>query len=188
MNIKYDDLTKLFAIEQAKETSYRSTLRQSLASFLSLCDKADISVDTKTELKYICNYINDIVKYFEKGLHSTAFSKMKKADVIKTLKQNSNKTEIIDTRAYLDINEFKALKDNLEKLYNKAPVDKIDEYLKKVINSKRSAVLKNMGICVGALGVAVPLLMIAMRYILPNNKEYKVMEQAKKETSSAKAA
>lgn len=55
MNIKYDDLTKLFAIEQAKETSYRSTLRQSLASFLSLCDKADISVDTKTELKYICN-------------------------------------------------------------------------------------------------------------------------------------
>lgn len=66
MNIKYDDLTKLFAIEQAKETSYRSTLRQSLASFLSLCDKADISVDTKTELKYICNYINDIVKYFEK--------------------------------------------------------------------------------------------------------------------------
>ena len=77
MNIKYDDLTKLFAIEQAKETSYRSTLRQSLASFLSLCDKADISVDTKTELKYICNYINDIVKYFEKGLHSTAFSKMK---------------------------------------------------------------------------------------------------------------
>ena len=77
MNIKYDDLTKLFAIEQAKETSYRSTLRQSLASFLSLCDKADISVDTKTELKYICNYINDIVKYFKKGLHSTAFSKMK---------------------------------------------------------------------------------------------------------------
>lgn len=70
MNIKYDDLTKLFAIEQAKETSYRSTLRQSLASFLSLCDKADISVDTKTELKYIC-------KYFKKGLHSTAFSKMK---------------------------------------------------------------------------------------------------------------
>lgn len=77
MNIKYDDLTKLFAIEQAKETSYRSTLRQSLASFLSLCDKADISVDTKTELKYICNYINDIVKYFEKGLHSTAFQKWK---------------------------------------------------------------------------------------------------------------
>ena len=82
MNIKYDDLTKLFAIEQAKETSYRSTLRQSLASFLSLCDKADISVDTKTELKYICNYINDIVKYFENVLDvlgavdTAVFSKM----------------------------------------------------------------------------------------------------------------
>ena len=27
MNIKYDDLTKLFAIEQAKETSYTSQYR-----------------------------------------------------------------------------------------------------------------------------------------------------------------
>lgn len=78
MNIKYDDLTKLFAIEQAKETSYRSTLRQSLASFLSLCDKADISVDTKTELKYICNYINDIVKYFKKRTSQYRFFKNEK--------------------------------------------------------------------------------------------------------------
>ena len=30
-----------------------------------------------TELGYICSYINDIVKHLEKGLHSTAYSKMK---------------------------------------------------------------------------------------------------------------
>ena len=52
---------------------------------------------------------------------------------------------------------------------------------KKVVKAKRFAVLKNIGICIGALGIAVPAFMIATRYILPNNREYKVMEMAKKE-------
>lgn len=77
MDIKYGDLTKLFAIEQPKEASYRDTLRKTFNSFLNLCDDAGISDDTKAELKYICNSINEIVKHLEKGLHSTAFSKMK---------------------------------------------------------------------------------------------------------------
>lgn len=77
MDIKYDVLTKLFAIEQFKEASYRDTLRRTFNSFLNLCDEAGISDDTKAELEYICNYINDIVKHLEKGLYSTAFSKMK---------------------------------------------------------------------------------------------------------------
>ncbi len=47
-----------------------------------------------------------------------------------------------------------------------------------------------MGICIGALGIAVPAIMIASRYILPNNKEYKVMETARnqKAQESAKMA
>ena len=62
MDIKYGDLTKLFAIEQPKEASYRDTLRKTFNSFLNLCDDAGISDDTKAELKYICNSINEIVK------------------------------------------------------------------------------------------------------------------------------
>ena len=57
--------------------------------------------------------------------------------------------------------------------------ENIEDYLNKVIKSKRLSVLKNMGICIGALGIAVPAIMIASRYILPNNKEYKVMEAAR---------
>ena len=64
---------------------------------------------------------------------------------------------------------------------------RIDKYLKQVVKSKRIAVLKNIGICIGALGVAVPALMIAMRYILPNNREYKVMEMAKKANQQEKS-
>lgn len=109
----------------------------------------------------------------------------KKSKLIATIKTANDISERpIDTRAYLDIKEFKNLKDELNLLYSKAPKDNVDAYLTGVIKTKRMSVLKNMGICIGALGVGVPLLMIAMRYILPNNKEYKVMEQAKKETSS----
>ena len=169
--------SRIIESKDLKNAFKLGTFKTSLDEFNNLAEKLH---RTPTDL--------DIYNFIHENPENFIVKMAKKADVIKTLKQNSKKTEIIDTRAYLDINEFKALKDNLEKLYNKAPVDKMDEYLKKVINSKRSAVLKNMGICVGALGVAVPLMMIAMRYILPNNKEYKVMEQAKKETSSAKAA
>lgn len=169
--------SRIIESKDLKNAFKLGTFKTSLDEFNNLAEKLH---RTPTDL--------DIYNFIHENPENFIVKMAKKADVIKTLKQNSKKTEIIDTRAYLDINEFKALKDNLEKLYSKAPVDKMDEYLKKVINSKRSAVLKNMGICVGALGVAVPLMMIAMRYILPNNKEYKVMEQAKKETSSAKAA
>ncbi len=126
----------------------------------------------------------DIYNFIHENPDNFIVKMAKKADIIQTIKQNNKKTDIIDTRAYLDIEEFKGLKVNLEKLYQKAPADKLDNYLDKVIKSKRMAVLKNMGICVGALGIAVPLIMIAMRYILPNNKEYKVMEKAKKETAN----
>lgn len=76
MDIKYDELTKLFAIEQPKGSSYRDALRQVLNSFLTLCENAGISNDTMSELKNICKYINEIVKNLEKGLHSTAYKKL----------------------------------------------------------------------------------------------------------------
>lgn len=121
----------------------------------------------------------DVYKFIHENQDNFIVKMAKKSKLIKTLK-NSDK---IDTRAYIDIDDFKSLKDNIETLYKKAPKDNVDKYLKDVIKSKRISVLKNIGTCIGALGIAVPLLMIAMRYLIPNNKEYKVMEMAKKENS-----
>lgn len=160
--------SRIIESKDLKNAFKLGTLKSSLDDFNNLGSKLN---RTPTDL--------DIYNFIHENPDNFIVKMGKKADVIKTLK----KSEAIDTRAYLDIDEFKGLKANLEKLYNKAPADNIDEYLKQVIKSKRGAVLKNMGICVGALGIAVPLMMIAMRYILPNNKEYKVMEQAKKETA-----
>lgn len=119
----------------------------------------------------------DIYNFIHDNPDNFIVKMAKKSKLIKIIK-NSDK---IDTRAYIDINDFKTLKSEIEELYNKAPKDNIENYLKKVVKAKRFAVLKNIGICIGALGIAVPAFMIATRYILPNNREYKVMEMAKKE-------
>jgi len=121
----------------------------------------------------------DIYNFIHENPDNFIVKMAKKSKLIKTLKN----TETIDTRAYIDINEFKNLKNNIEELYKKAPKENVEEYLKQVIKSKRKSVLKNMGICIGALGIAVPAIMIASRYILPNNKEYKVMEAARNQTA-----
>ena len=108
-------------------------------------------------------------------------------NIVSNTGDGTKDTEIIDTRAYIDISDFKKLKSDIKELYQNAPKDNIEQYLKKVVKSKRLAVLKNIGICIGALGVLVPGFMIASRYILPNNREYKVMEMAKNENQKAKA-
>ena len=115
----------------------------------------------------------------------------KKADIVSVV--NKKKGDLrIDTRAYLDIADFKDLKDRLHKLLTSCEerlsgknaderIQGLEDFLKEVKKAKRFAIFKNMGICVTALGVGVPLLMVASRYLIPNNREYKVREAAAKE-------
>lgn len=154
-----------------KEAFRLGTIKQSLDDYAKKCPETASDVD--------------IYKFIHENPDNFIVKMGKKSKLIATIKSNDDITNAkIDTRAYLDINEFKKLKDDISMLYEKAPKDNVDDYLKKVIKTKRISVIKNLGICIGALGVGVPLLMIAMRYILPNNKEYKVMERAKNESNN----
>lgn len=163
--------SRIIESKDLREAFRLGTIKHSLDEFAKKCPENTSDVD--------------IYKFIHENQDNFIVKMGKKSKLIATIKTANDISERpIDTRAYLDIKEFKNLKDELNLLYSKAPKDNVDAYLTGVIKTKRMSVLKNMGICIGALGVGVPLLMIAMRYILPNNKEYKVMEQAKKETSS----
>lgn len=154
-----------------KEAFRLGTIKQSLDDYAKKCPETASDVD--------------IYKFIHENPDNFIVKMGKKSKLIATIKSNDDITKAkIDTRAYIDINEFKKLKDDISMLYEKAPKDNIDDYLKNVIKTKRISVIKNLGTCIGALGIGVPLIMIAMRYILPNNKEYKVMERAKKETAN----
>lgn len=168
--------SRIIESRELHEAIGSGTLKQSIEAFEQKCT----GVSDTAIYKFIHeNQTNDIVKM------------AKKADIVPVVNKRKGYLRI-DTRAYLDINDFKDLKDRLKKLLEKSEerlagknaddrIKGLEEFLKEVKKSKRHAIFKNMGICITALGVGVPLLMIASRYLIPNNREYKVREAAAKE-------
>lgn len=147
------------------------TLKQSIEDFNTKCANAsDV----------------DIYKFIHNNQDNEIVKMAKKADIIKMDK----KSQQIDTRAFIDIKDFKDLKDRLAKILEASEnavskavksddkVDALDKFMKEIKHAKRMAIFKNMGICISALGIGVPLMMIASRFIIPNNREYKVKEAA----------
>ena len=94
----------------------------------------------------------------------------------------------VDTRAYIDLDQVKDINEKLGKLYeqfnnfkSKAAGKSEDEilttFLKDLKKYKRISVLKNIGACIGALGVVCPAIMLALRFYNKDNREFKVKAQ-----------
>ena len=129
----------------------------------------------------------------------------KKSDEIKTvnddwlnkIKKSLNlphKKDIgaIDTRRYIDFGSIekksgvRGIYAKISDVYNeyKKSGKSADEFLNGLKKLKRHSVLANIGICIGALGVLAPALMIAVRY-LSGDKNFQVKEDLKKEILTA---
>lgn len=111
----------------------------------------------------------------------------KKSDVIKTYK----KTELVDTQQFIDLDEVKGVADKLENLhkqFNKSG-ENIEKFLGQTIKLKRLSIIKNIGACMGVLGILVPGTMLAARYMGKGNTEFQVKkeihEKMKKDSSFA---
>lgn len=126
----------------------------------------------------------EIYEYLYKNPDDFVVKMAKKCDEIPTLK----KSGIIDSRKFIDIGNYdnktgvKGVYAKIENLLNQynASGETLDAFLGKVKNLKRKSVIKNLGACIAALGIAVPLAMIAVRY-LSGNKEFQVKEDLEKE-------
>lgn len=112
----------------------------------------------------------------------------KKSDILPTLKK-ATQNDDIDYRKYIDFDEFKGIAEKLDKLQNKFEEFKqanvkektLDAFLANVKKLKRRSILKNMGACIGALGILAPALMIAFRKFDKDNNAFQVKEDLKKE-------
>ena len=109
----------------------------------------------------------------------------------------------IDNRKFIDPEDIKGLKDKLVLLFDKGEefVTKdieaaklkaqqegkefkeftsedigksLEKYLEKVKKANRGATLKNIGACIGFLGVLMPAMIVAWRFMDKDNKEYQV--------------
>lgn len=101
----------------------------------------------------------------------------KKSDIIPRLKISWFKKHptIVDTREYIDLEDLRGIANKIEKLlvqYETSGQD-LDTFFKQVRKLKRGSVIKNMGACIGALGVVSPLIMLAVRKF-GNNSDYQV--------------
>ena len=147
--------------EELKEALQSGKLKEHLNAFKQ-ADKSDVdiykySVDSKTE--------NLVVKM------------AKKSDILPLLKTSLFKKSetIVDTRQYVDLSDLRGVAKKLEKLLNQYENSgqDIDTFFKQVRKLKRGSVLKNIGACIGALGVLAPAIMLAVRKF-GDNSDYQV--------------
>lgn len=146
-----------------------------------------------------CKTDVEVYEFINKNPDNFIVKMAKKSDVVKTVASNENlfvkmarkigimekevkNADAVDTRAYIDIDEFKGVAKKLEKLQNqyKTSGENLDVFLNGVKKLKRASVWKNLGSCILALGVIAPAIMVGIRY-LRDDKEFEVKERIQKE-------
>lgn len=101
----------------------------------------------------------------------------KKSGIIEEYK----KTGKIDTQKFIDLQEIKGINLKIEKLKKQmeSATESADDFLKKVVSLKKGSILKNLGACMGVLGLVVPGIMLAARFLDKDNKGFQVKNQIK---------
>ena len=116
----------------------------------------------------------DIYKFAVQSKDNLIIDMAKNSDVISILKG----TDSVDTRRYIDLKELRGVSEKIEKLlgqYENSGKD-LDEFFKAVRKLKRASVIKNMGACIGALGIVAPAIMLLMRKFSPEYQVKKDLE------------
>ena len=114
------------------------------------------------------------------------------SDLIQTVKKpkkwyqifkKAEDTNLLDTRKYIDLKEVRQTHSNISKLYNQFEKSgqTVEEFFKDVRKLKRGSIMKNMGSTIVALGIVLPGLMLADRFLRGDNKEFAVEKRIKNE-------
>jgi len=148
--------------EQLKKSFADGSLKTHITEFLN-ADKSDVDIYKFAVSPNNKNLVVDMAK---------------KSDII-TLVKNS---DLVDTRKYIDLDDLRGVGKKLEKLLNQyeSSGESLDEFFKQVRKMKKGAVLKNIGSCIGALGILAPAIMLISRK-LDSNSGYQVKKDVEKE-------
>ncbi len=165
-------------IENAKfkEAFSDGTIKEHLKLFKD-ADKSDIDI-----YKFAVNNINSANS--ERTNVNLIIDMAKESGIIECIKlDDKNK---VDTRRFIDLEALRSVHSKVEKLlgqYEKSG-ENVDEFFASVRKLKRGAVLKNIGACIGALGIVVPAIMLLVRQFSP---EYQVKKDIEKKLAEAES-
>lgn len=125
----------------------------------------------------------ELYKFAVKPENKNLIIKMAKDSGIITLADGS---EFVDTRKYIDLKELRGICDKAEKLFTqyKKSEQPLDEFLKSVRSLKKASILKNIGACIGALGIIAPAIMLGLRKL---NPDYQVRKDIEKKLANQQA-
>ena len=125
----------------------------------------------------------ELYKFAVKPENKNLIIKMAKDSGIITLADGS---ELVDTRKYIDLKELRGICDKAEKLFTqyKKSEQPLDEFLKSVRSLKKASILKNIGACIGALGIIAPAIMLGLRKL---NLDYQVRKDIEKKLANQQA-
>lgn len=125
----------------------------------------------------------ELYKFAVKPENKNLIIKMAKDSGIITLADGS---ELVDTRKYIDLKELRGICDKAEKLFTqyKKSEQPLDEFLKSVRSLKKASILKNIGACIGALGIIAPAIMLGLRKL---NSDYQVRKDIEKKLANQQA-
>ncbi len=158
----------------------------------------DNSLKNSVEAFSKCKTDVEVYEFINKNPDNFIVKMAKKSDIVKTKCSNENmfvklarrtgmmplleNPDVVDTRAYIDIDEVKGVANKLDTLHKqyKNSGESLDTFLDGVKKLKRASVWKNMGSCILALGVLAPALMVALRH-LRKDTEFQVKEQIEQE-------
>ena len=159
--------------EELKEAFKNGRLKESTGKVLALNSHEEL-------LDFIHNNPDDFV-----------VKMAKKSDVLPILKK-ATQADNVDYRRFIDFDEVRGVAEKLNKLQNKFEQFKqanvkektLEAFLDNVKKLKRRSILKNMGACIGALGILAPAIMIAFRKLNKDNNAFQVKEDLKKELAA----
>lgn len=125
----------------------------------------------------------ELYKFAVKPENKNLIIKMAKDSGIITLADCS---ELVDTRKYIDLKELRGICNKAEKLFTqyKKSEQPLDEFLKSVRSLKKASILKNIGACIGALGIIAPAIMLGLRKL---NPDYQVRKDIEKKLANQQA-
>jgi len=155
--------------KEFKKILESNDLENHIKNFKEIAEKSDDVI-----YEYIYNNRgNSVVKVAEMSGSTSSHH-----NIIPLTKDNK-----IDTRKYIDINEVKGICKKLEKVKEnfQNSGEPIDVFLNQLRKHKRASIIANLAICVAAIGVIAPAIMVALRFADKNNKNFQVKEDLAKE-------
>ncbi|MBP3820705.1 hypothetical protein J6G99_03570 [bacterium] len=153
--------------EEFKNAFKNGTLKECIEAF-KLADKSD----------------SEIYKFaVDSGNKNLVIDMAKKSDIISIMRDSGK----VDTRKYINLDDLRGFSKKMEKLlsqYENSGED-LDTFFKSLRKLKRGAVIKNIGSCIGALGILAPAIMLFMRKF-NNNSDYQVKKDIEAELAKIK--